>query len=288
MASLREIRKRITSVRSTQKITRAMKMIAAARLKKIQQQTLKSRSYAEHLKGMVLSVAERSGESYHPLMEPRKDGKNVDWIVVTSDRGLCGSLNENLMRRLMSSLEEYEGNGKEYCCAKVLGRKGEQFLKRHGKSFKNSLMGWAEHLSVEMAEGLAREFTERFLNGETDQVVCVYNRFKSAGSQEVVFETILPLSIVVNGPVYTVDYIYEPSREAFLDKLVHEVLVSSFYQILCESLASELAARLMAMDQATRNADEMIKILTGRYNRARQASITRELIDIVTGVEAMK
>jgi F-type H+-transporting ATPase subunit gamma len=118
-----------------------MKMIAAARLKKIQQQTLKSRAYAEHIKGMVLSVAERSGESYHPLMAPRKDGKNVDWVVVTSDRGLCGSLNENLMRRLMSSLEEYEGNGKEYSFAKVFGRKGEQFLKGHKMSCKNVVTG---------------------------------------------------------------------------------------------------------------------------------------------------
>lgn len=287
MTTLRAIRKRITSVRNTQKITKTMKMVAASQLRRMQHTTLRSRAFKEHLKGIVYNLARRGGENIHPLMKPRMEVKKIDLLVVSSDRGLCGSLNENLLKRVVGAVEDYSLQGRTVSLT-VMGKKGISFLKSAGIDVRKEIAGWSESYNKEMASLQAEEFSSRYLAGDADEVIAVYNRSKTAASQEVVFELVIPMSLIENGPEYTIDYIYEPSREVVLEKIVRECLSAVIYQIFCEARMSELSARLLAMDKATKNADDIIKLLTGRYNRLRQANITKELSDIIIGAEAVR
>ncbi len=289
MASLKSIKKRISSVKNTQKITKAMKMVAAAKLRRAQHAALNARHYTDAVRGLVNRLVMANKDRTHPLMQPAEKVKNREYLIFTSDRGLCGGFNGNLLRRLGDALEDCRQKGLEAKC-RVVGKKGRDYFKAKNWGLTESVTGLYENLNREVAEELAKVAIHRFEAGKTDEVYLVYNYFKSTMIQEVLFQPILPLIPAgkEKGEGRPIDYIYEPTAEIVLDQLLNESLVAFIYQAFLESYASELASRMAAMDNATNNASDMIGYLTLQYNRARQASITRELMDIVNGAEALK
>ncbi len=282
MASLRDIRKRIKSVKNSEKITKAMKMVAAAKLKKAQDEVRKSKAYAHQLDAVVGRLAKRlenQGEAPHPLLQLHPDGQRTELLVLTSDRGLCGAFNSNIIRRAQRFL-------KPDMRVSTLGRKGYEALKRDGVQIRTNYSGIIEHPSYLKASQIAAELTQSYVDDHVDAVYLVYNEFKSAISQQVVIKQLLPIlpAESVEDPV---DYIYEPSQQELLNHLLPKHLATQLFQAFLESLASEHGARMTAMDNATRNAKEVISSLTLQYNRARQAAITKELMEIIGGAEAL-
>jgi F-type H+-transporting ATPase subunit gamma len=286
MSKLKSIRKRIGSVKNTAKITKAMKMVAAARLRKAQSAIETLRPYAYRTRGIIAQLAARADFSDHPLLEQRTP-KKVELLILTSDRGLCGAFNSNINR----SAERYirlNEQGHEQIELDVVGRKGLEYFKRREVSintvFKDILVDPNQEKASEIAEHAIRRFTEEGL----DALYVVYNEFKSAITQKVVVEQLLP---VVPAPLdegaYLPDFIYEPGKREILDAVIPGHVTVQVYRMLLESVASEMGARMSAMDSATKNAGELISKLTLQYNRARQAAITRELIEIISGMEAL-
>lgn len=286
MATLKEIRKRISSVKNTQKVTKTMKMIAAARLRKAQMHALNARNYTEHLNEMAHHIASRTSEGSHPLFHRPDMLGQVDLLVLTSDRGLCGGFNENLLRDVANYYHTNTGHGVQFYIW-MFGKKGRDYFKSRHLPLDSTEVGFYEKLTMTKVRPIADKLIERFIHGETSQVTVAYNRFKSAVSQEVVIETILPFE-KAESDHYGIDYICEPSEGAVLDQIVRRSIYTRLYQMFLESIASELAARMSAMDNATRNASELLGSLTMLYNRARQASITKDLMDIVNGAESLK
>lgn len=293
MASLRDIRKRIRSVKNTQQITKAMKMVAAAKLRKAQDAIIAARPYATSLDQMIADIAARSEGLAHPLLVSRA-AKNVDVIVLTSDRGLAGGFNANVTRRVTRFLFE---NAKTYEHIRLvtIGRKGNDFFRKRQVEILKDYPGLYSRVSFATATDIAEESTRRFLAGETDAVFLVYNEFVSAISQKVVVSQMLPLQSLgatapegAVAPANMVEFKYEPDRQAVLDRLVPQAIAIKIYRALLESVASEHGARMSAMDNATSNASDMIGKLTLYYNRTRQAAITKELMEIVSGAEALK
>jgi len=330
MANLKIIRKRIGSVKSTQKITRAMKMVAAARLAKAQIAITELRPYALKTLDVLSDVADRAGEDeVHPLLA-RREPKKVMLVVLTSDRGLAGAFNANVCKTAFREWKAYEEAGAEVTFS-VIGRKGRDFFRRRGANIRRDFTGVFENLTVDRAGEIGRfvtgEYTagglkavdaderersgapleeegqeeieeepEEDLEPELDAVFLVYNQFKSAMTQDVVVESLLP---IVPKSVddedddeelakSQVDFIYEPNKMAVLGRLLQMYVEIETYRALLESVASEHGARMTAMDAATKNASEMIDKLTLQYNRARQAAITTELMEIIGGAEALK
>lgn len=291
MASLRDIRKRIRSVKNTQQITKAMKMVAAAKLRKAQDAIIAARPYALSLDQMIGDLAARSEGLSHPLLDSRP-AKNVDLIVLTSDRGLAGGFNSNITRRVTRFLFE---NEKKYEAIRLvtIGRKGNEFFRRREADILKDFPGLYSRVSFATASSVAEEVTARFLKGQTDAVFIAYNEFVSAISQNVVLNQVLPLQSVAQGeansaPGNRVDFEYEPGRAQVLDRLLPQAIAIRVYRALLESVASEHGARMSAMGNATTNASDMIGKLTLYYNRTRQAAITKELMEIVSGAEALK
>ena len=301
MANLKSIRKRIGTVKSTQKITRAMKMVAGARLNRAQQRILALRPYAvktaEALAEVTVSAERRMGAAVapdHPLLA-RREEKSVLYLVITSDRGLCGAFNSNILRRAERLWREGEASGKKVQIATV-GRKGRDFFKRRKAPLFHVFSGVWERLDLEQARRIARKVLSPFVAGEVDAIYLVYNEFKSAMTQRVVAEPLFPVSRQ-NGETagekaeaeaeLEREFIFEPSKEALLERLVPMYVEISILRALFESMASELGARMTAMDSATKNASDMIDRLTLQYNRARQAAITTELMEIIGGAEAL-
>jgi F-type H+-transporting ATPase subunit gamma len=290
MASLRETKNRIKSVKNTEKITKAMKMVAASKLRRAQEAVVKPRAYAKKLSQIVSDLAlrvELSTQSSHPLLFDRPQKKNVYVIALTSDRGLCGGLNSSVIRMTQRFLFDNEPKFDTISVA-TLGRKGFEGLSRQGVAIKKRYLPLDKTYDFALAKQVADEMCEQFLTHEVDAVYLVYNQFKSAINQQVVTEQLLP---VVRAPFEqsksTVDFIYEPGQEELLDALVPRHFATSLYQAFLESYASEQGARMTAMDSATRNAKEMTEKLTLQYNRARQAAITKELMEIIGGAEAL-
>ena len=301
MANLKIIRNRIVSVKSTQKITRAMKMVAGARLNRAQQRILALRPYAVKTGQMLAEVtraaAERSGdggEPDHPLLA-RREEKRVQLLVLTSDRGLCGAFNASINRAAERHWKDLVAQGKEVSMA-VIGKKGREYLTRRKAPVVHVFSKVWENLGAEQAEVVARTLLLPFARGEVDSIYLVYNEFKSAISQRVVVEPLFPLPIVESSEAELndatdaslVEFIFEPSKESVLEQLVPTYVELSLLRALYESMASELGARMTAMDSATKNASEMIDRLTLQYNRARQAAITTELMEIISGANALK
>jgi len=283
MPSLRDIRRRINSVKNTQKITRAMKMVAAARLRRAQEAILRARPYAYHMRDLVNRVALRAGAQTHPLLRGGSADK-VALIVVTSDRGLCGGFNSALVNETMRILnEDLQGRQVELT---VVGRKGLDSLRRRPCTIKTHHTNVMEESPLRAAVRLIDEQVAEFMKGETDEVYCLYNEFKSAISQRLAFERILPFEPPPRGEI-VIDYVYEPSQEAVLSGLLARHLQVQMLRILYESAASEHGARMTAMDSATNNAGDVIDRLTLLFNRARQTAITKEVIEIVSGAEAL-
>jgi len=286
MATLRTIRRRIASVKKTQQITRAMQMVAAAKFRKAQQAILLARPYAYKMREVISSLASRAELDLHPLLA-RRPGKQTEIVVVTSDRGLCGGFNSNILRTASRLIEQMRGEGKKVDLT-LIGRKARDYFRRRRVEPRASHIDIFDEVTYHTASLIVDEIIDLFSEGETDELYFIYNEFKSAIQQDVVMERVLPFEpmATVEGPV--IDYLYEPSEAVVLDDLLEMHVKVQVYRILLESSASEHAARMTAMDAATNNADDMIAFLTLRYNKARQEAITKELIDIVGGAEALR
>ncbi len=288
MANLRAIRKRIGSVKSTQQITRAMKMVSAAKLRRAQDGINAARPYARKMREVVAAVAGRAGADAHPLLTAR-EAKKLALLVVTSDRGLCGSFNSGLTRAVYRFLNEHRGEYEEITLF-VVGRKGRDFFRRREIPIRKEYLGVLGAVSQRHAETVANDLVSGFLAGEFDEVRIAFNEFRSAISQEVRFEKMFPIALESSETSGgdDVDYLYEPSRGEILATLLPLYVRTMILRILLESVAGEHGARMTAMDSATNNSVEMISRLTLQMNRARQATITTELTEIVSGAEALK
>jgi len=287
MANLRDIKKRIKSVKNTQQITKAMKMVSAAKLRRAEESVKQARPYANKMLGVLSSLALRADSSAHPLLA-RREVKKVAVIVITSDRGLCGAFNSGIIKKADSFLRlnkmNYESIG-----LTVVGRKASEHYKRTGgqinKEHTNILYGFGYHT----AAGIAGDIINAYANEEVDEVYLLYNEYKSALVQEATLERLLPITpLEGETEMSVVDYIYEPNKDSILEEILPKHVEIQVYRALLESIASEHGARMAAMDSATRNAKDMIGRLTLFYNRARQATITKELVEIVSGAEALK
>jgi F-type H+-transporting ATPase subunit gamma len=303
LANLKAIRKRIASVKSTQKITRAQKMVAGARLTRAQQRIQALRPYAVKTAQVLAEVAGGAGDgesllsdNEHPLLARRAE-KTVLLLVITSDRGLCGAFNTNILRAASRLWREREAAGQSVKIV-TIGRKGRDFFRRRNAPVLEVLSGVWEKLDIEQARSIARKVLTPFVRGEVDSVYVVYNEFKSAMSQRVVAEPLIPLQKPAATPSEPSahepewashrEYLFEPGRKALLERLVPMYIEVSILRALYESQASELGSRMTAMESATKKAAEMIGKYTLIYNRARQAAITTELMEIIGGAEALR
>jgi F-type H+-transporting ATPase subunit gamma len=289
MANLRAIRKRIGSVKSTQQITKAMKMVSAAKLKRAQDAIVAARPYARQMREVVQAVARRAGQDAHPLLLSRET-KKLGLLVITSDRGLCGGFNSNLLRAVNRFLEEKGKKGEEVVLFAV-GRKARDFFRRRRIPLRKEYINILGSLSYAHAEQVAGELLEGYLAGEFDEVVIAFNEFRSAISQHVRMDGLFPIAFEQaegQAPAAGIDYLYEPSQKEILATLLPKYVETQIFRMLLESVAGEHGARMTAMDSATNNAVDMISRLTLQMNRARQASITKELMEIIGGAEALK
>ncbi len=286
MPSLKDIRTRIASVKSTQQITKAMKMIAGVKMRRAHDAVLGARPYAAKLEALVCHLASAGAEAAHPLLEQRSV-KRATVIVMTSDRGLCGGFNGQLLRAVESSLEGHAEVAYEVI---AVGRKGRDFLRKRGHRVVADHEGMGGHVTPELARKLVAGPIAAYEAGETDQLILAFNTFKSAISQVPTLEPILPVPIpeVEEGEAGgEASYLFEPGEAALLADLLPRYVANRVLRALFESEASEHSARMAAMDAATNNADELIRSLTLTMNRARQAIITKEILEIVGGAEAL-
>jgi F-type H+-transporting ATPase subunit gamma len=294
MPSLKNIRTQIASKKSTQKITRAMKLVAASRLRRAQDAIVAARPYANALSEAVAEVALRAGSESHPLLD-RRTPERITLVLLTSDRGLAGGFNANVFRvvqRFITDRKQATPPAREIVL-EVVGKKGRDFYRRRKQEVARELAAPTAETATRIARELAQIVAHAFRDSRTDAVYLVYNEFKSAVQQRVVVEPLLPVSSDLAGGEKAVaagalDFLYEPSKQKLLDSLLPLYVESQIYRGMLESIASELGARMTAMDSATNNAKEMIANLTLQYNRARQAAITKELMEIVSGAEALK
>ncbi len=292
MATLRDIKKRIKAVQNTQKITKAMKMVSASKLRKVQNRMLDLRPYADKMHDVLMSLARGADRESHPLLafRPRK---TVEVVVVTSDRGLCGAFNTNILKAAQRCINDYKKDGFEASISTV-GKKARDYFKRRGIPMRKSWTGISGNVSFTNAQEIANDIKDNFINETIDEVVVVYNAFKSMVAQTVTVAKLLPLAPIEEGKESSAaesamaDFIYEPSMEAIFDRLIPRNVDIQIYRALLESSAAEEAARMSAMENATKSCSEMVGKLTLQFNKARQASITGELMDIVGGVEALK
>lgn len=285
MASLKSIRKRISSVKSTQQITKAMKMVAAAKLRRAQEAAQQARPFADKLATMLQTVAARAAaDSAHPLLAERPE-RRIDLIVVTSDRGLCGGYNGSLIRKAEQFVAEHADSEVRLT---AVGSKGYMHFRRRpvGVAEQHIQMsgGPGLALALELSARVARDYVEE----KTDGVYVLYSQFRSALSQVPTIERLLPVPPSPDTTGETLDYIYEPDEATLLDRLLRQYISTLIHRAFLESIASEHGARMTAMDNATANARDMIDRLTLAMNRARQAAITTELMEIVSGAEALK
>ena len=295
MPSLKSIRTQIASKKSTQKITRAMKLVSAARLRRAQDAIVAARPYANAVADAVAEVALRAGAESHPLLDARTP-ERVTLVTLTSDRGLAGGFNANVFRAVARFTAERQGATPPLKQLKleIVGKKGRDFFRRRQAVIGHELTGTTSDTAGATARELAHIVTHAFEHGETDAVFVVYNEFKSAVQQRIVLTQLLPVTAADlpartgNDPAAAIDFLYEPSKTKLLDALLPAYVQSQLYRGLLESMASEFGARMTAMDNATTNAKEMISSLSLQYNRARQAAITKELMEIVGGAEALK
>jgi F-type H+-transporting ATPase subunit gamma len=288
MPSLKAVRLRIASVKSTQKITSAMKMVAAAKLRRSQDAIIAARPYAKTMADITAEVAARAGAEAHPLLE-RRGGKRIALLVITSDRGLCGGFNSNLCRTAQRYADEKTTAGAlDECRFEVVGRKGRDYFRRRKLNITRDFPGAAADSTVARSKELASVATEEFLKGTVDEVWLVYNQFRSVISQKPVVEPLLPVAQAASSGDASSEFLFEPGKGEILDYILPMYIETQIHRALLESIASEFGARMTAMENATKSAREMIDRLTLQYNRARQASITKELMEIVGGAEALK
>ena len=288
MPSLRDIKRRIASVKNTQQITNAMKMVSAAKLQRAQERVMAARPYAEHMQVVVQHLQARVRPTAHPLLTPRPEGKTL-LLVLTSDRGLCGGFNSNVQRAAAEKIREL---GATQVDSIALGKKGRDFLTYRQLPVREAYTElFVRQVAYEQAREVALKLLAAYEHEGYQQVLVVYNRFRSAMVQQVTILRLLPLSTQVSAeaePEEPFDYLYEPSAPQVLDRLLRKQIEVQLFQVFLESFAGEHGARMTAMDSATENATEMIANLTLTFNRARQAAITKELIEVVSGADALR
>jgi len=299
MPSLIDLRRRIRAVKNTQQITKAMKMVAASKLRRAQERVMSARPYAVQMQRVLGSVASRVDPSIHPLLtvrEPKGDSRTLV-IVVTGDKGLCGSFNTNVIK----AAGHFAVESKQACTLGLVGRKGKEFFSRRGFDVLFEQIGIFQKLNFEDARGIAQTAMDAFLEGRVDRVMLIYNEFRSVMTQRVVVDQLLPIArgdVEGTGlelappppggdPRAQIDYLYEPSAQEIFNQLLPRYVEVQVYRALLESNAAFYAAQMTAMDTATKNSAEMIANLTLYMNKVRQAAITREIIEVVSGAEAL-
>jgi F-type H+-transporting ATPase subunit gamma len=291
MATLRDIRKRLKAIQSTKKITAAMKMVAAAKMRKVQDRMLNFRPYASRMGTILTDLAKVAERELHPLLALRMK-KNVEVIVITSDKGLCGAFNTNILKAANNYINGLKKENVAFSLS-IVGRKARDFFKRRNIPMRNTWVGLSGRISYANAQEIANNLTEGYTSETFDEVVLIYNEFKSMISQKVTIMKLLPLGTLEGEEAQkeasmTADYLYEPSRAAIFERLLPKYIEIQVYRALLESSAAEEAARMAAMENATKSCSELITKITLLANKVRQASITGELMDIVGGVEALK
>lgn len=292
MAQTQKVLEQINSIKNTQKITRAMELVAASKMRKAQERMATSRPYATKIRQVIRHVAQSSSEYHHPYLEARKNPERIGYIVVTSDRGLCGGLNINLFRTLIKFMKEHQHKDVQHDLC-LIGRKGKLFFKRHS----DGILGVAEQLgdkpSAQDLVGIVKVMLDHYDQGKIDAVYIAYNEFVNTMTQKPIVRQLLPLlNTDADSDASSTghwDYIYEPdSAKELLDKLLVRYIEAQVYQAVIENLACFQSAQMVAMKNATENAGELIKELRTIYNKARQASITREIAEIVGGAAAIE
>jgi F-type H+-transporting ATPase subunit gamma len=284
--NLRDIQRRIVSIKKTQQITRAMRMVAGAKLRRAQNASEQARPYADRMRATLFEVAQGVSDDAHPLFETRDPVKKLELIVVSSDRGLCGGFNSNVNKFAASIAQQREG---EDCALSITtaGRKAQEFFNRIRPSQLADNYPQAGWVSYAQAAEIGKAVSARFVAGEVDEVVLIYNEFVSAMTQTPKQVRLLPFSADTEGAQDTIPYEIEPSPERLLKVLVPKAVEIEIFRALLENQTGEHAARMAAMESATRNTEELVDSLTLQFNRARQAAITKELVEIVSGAEAL-
>jgi len=292
MANLKEVKARIQSVISTQQITKAMKMVAAAKLRRAQDRIVRLRPYSEKLNGILTNLTATLGEDVPNLYGAEREIKKVLIVVVTSDRGLCGGFNSSVSKATLARIEsaypeQFAAGNVELLC---IGTKGRDFFKRREYAYNDTYVGLFGDLTFETVREAAEYAMNGFLNKQFDAVDIVYNEFKNVATQVVNTKRFLPAGVSSeeeSGADSNSDYLFEPSKEEIVSELIPKALKIDFYSAVLESNASEHGARMTAMDKATENADDILRELRLTYNRTRQAAITTEILEIVGGAEAL-
>jgi F-type H+-transporting ATPase subunit gamma len=287
MATVREIRRRIIAVKSTKKITRAMQMVAAAKLRRAQENILKIRPYANQLEETISQVAMRTKRDLHPLLREKKAELKNLLVVVTADSGLCGGFNANIIKGALNYIE-----GHNFCKnidIYAIGRKGRDYFRKNYFTIVGEKVMFFNRLKYSDPAEVVKDITTIYLKGDYDRVDILYNEFKSAIQQAIRVKQFLPL-VPAEAPsgITPVDFIYEPGEMAVFDTLIPYHLEVQMWRVMLESYAAEMGAKMTAMDAATENADDLLNVLSITYNRARQAQITREISEIVGGAESLK
>lgn len=290
MPNLRDIKKRIQAVKNTGKITKAMKMVAAAKLRKAQDAMMKMRPYSDKMRSVLAGLSAGVERELHPLLAIRPR-KIIEVIVLTSDKGLCGAFNSNILKGASGVINNLKSEGFAVSITSI-GRKARDYFRRRNIDMRKSWTGLSGKVVYSSAQDVAREVIEAYTAEDIDEVVLVYNEFKSVMVQNVTRTKLLPIEPTQEEggqeAMVTVDYIFEPSERDLLDRLLPKNIEIQIFRAMLESQAAEEAARMTAMENATKNTKEMVDNLTLKYNKARQAAITAELMDIVGGSEALK
>jgi F-type H+-transporting ATPase subunit gamma len=280
MANIRDIRRRIRSAKNIQQITRAMKFVSAARLRKAQDRIISARPYAKQMAAVINSLASRVPEQAHPLLAQRGDDK-IELVIITADRGLCGAYNTNIIRQALEFLAARSDRQIEL---NILGKRARDFFRRRPFAIRHEATGVLQKPNFADAAAIAKDLIDEFISGEKDQVWLVYNEFKSVVSQKVVVEPLLPIPrIEPADDAGLLEYLYDEPPEKIFASLLPRYVEAQIFRALLEAAASEQGARMAAMEAATNNAAEMIDGLTLYANKVRQASITKELIEVVSG-----
>jgi len=288
MAGMRDIKRKINSVKNTQKITNAMKMVSAAKLRRAQEAMESALPYAEKIYEVVTDISKRVNPEIHKFLQQKEEVKTIGVILVTSDRGLCGAFNTNVVKEFASLKREMSDKEFTFIC---VGKKGYEFVRRHGYDILEKYITFSGKITYDDAIEIGNNAAKMFNEDKIDELYVLYNEFRSVAYQVAKTKKILPLDFDMpeeQDNESVIDYLYEPSADALVKEIIPRFINFTVYSCLLESIAGEHGARMAAMDNATRNAGEMIKKLTLNYNKARQAAITTEILDIVNGAEALK
>jgi len=286
MPGVMDIKRKIKSVQNTQKITKAMKMVSAARMRKAEEAMNDARAYAHKIYELCCNMAEKVEPESHPFLMPKPEVKNICLAIITSDKGLCGAFNSNVIKKTLAFIKENEGKNIKFV---MIGKKGNDAFKRHGYETLEKYITFGGRITYEEAGEIGDKLVDYFLRDEVDEIYTIHNEFKTTSYQVGKVTKVLPLAFEApeEDAGSTVDYIYEPKADVLLKEIMPRYINFTIYFEILESIAGEHGSRMIAMDNASRNAGDLVKKLNLQFNKARQAAITTEILDIVNGAEAL-